>query len=81
MTFDQRPKSRTAYEIAGDLALSSRAADREAAKCICELIEMISAYQDVFIAYRTGRMTRETDRALELIQRHKWRVGKREVSE
>ena len=81
MTFDQRPKSRTAYEIAGDLALSSRSADREAAKCIAELLELISAYQDVCVAYRTGRQTRTTERALELIQQHKWRVGKREVSE
>jgi hypothetical protein len=81
MTFDQRPKSRTAYEIAGDLALSSRSADREAAKCIAELLEMISAYRDLFVAYRIGRQTQKTERALELIERYKWRVRKREVSE
>lgn len=81
MTFDQRPKSRTAYEIAGDLALSSRSADREAAKCIAELLEMISAYQDVSVAYRTGRQTQKTERALDFIQRYKWRVVKGEVSE
>jgi hypothetical protein len=81
MTFDQRPKSRTAYEIAGDLALTGKGLNTEAARCICDLIEMISAYQDVCVAYRTGRQTRKTERALDLIQRYKWRVEKRAVSE
>lgn len=70
MTYDQRPPSRKAIEVAADCALRGEA---EAAAVIRDLLELARAQEKLLCAYRVGK--RPADKTLDTIGRLIWRIG------
>lgn len=70
---DSKPDHRKPIEIAGELVRRDDTLSKQGATCICDLMELASAQEQLLVCYRLGK--RPTDKLLDTLRRKKSLLG------